>query len=404
MPDTQVSLESKHAESAQGLFLWDNGKTPLGRKKSLLFKNPQKTLILDSSADAGQLRDFFANLEEGLNDGLYAAGWLSYEAGYLLIPRLRDLLLKKRPAVPLGWFGLYQEPLEGSLSSFPPVIKETPIELEFDTPKEEFINAVRKIHDYIKAGDTYQINYTIRGAFDWNGPGFDLYRRLKDRQSVDYSAFIRPFPGFEILSLSPELFFARKDNLIWSRPMKGTAPRGKDPADDHARAKALFNDEKNRAENVMIVDLLRNDLGKICQTGSVKVPELFRIERYETLFQMTSRIEGQLKSGVSFLDVFKSLFPCGSITGAPKIRSMEIIAELEQSPRSIYTGAIGFITPERDAIFNVAIRTVTLQEGRAELGIGAGITIGSDPLGEYIETLLKAKFVSDKAISRTDYP
>ncbi len=402
MPDTQICPDSTYMESAQGLFLWDNGITPSGQKKSLLFKNPQKTLILDSLADGSQLRDFFENLEEGLNSGLYAAGWLSYETGYLLIPKLRAILQKKSPPMPLGWFGLYEEPLEISLS-FAPVIKETPIELEFDTSKAEFINAIRKIHGYIKAGDTYQINYTIRAAFDWNGLGFDLYRRLKDRQSVDYSAFIRPFPGLEILSFSPELFFAKKGSLIWSRPMKGTAPRGKDQEDDHARAKALFNDEKNRAENVMIVDLLRNDLGKICQTGSVKVPELFRIERYETLFQMTSKVEGRIKESASLYHIFKSLFPCGSITGAPKIRSMEIIAELESNPRGVYTGAIGFITPQRDAIFNVAIRTVTLKERRAELGIGAGITIGSDPQCEYQETLLKAKFVSSKPIPGTDY-
>ncbi len=402
MPDTQICPDSTYMESAQGLFLWDNGITPSGQKKSLLFKNPQKTLILDSLADGSQLRDFFENLEESLNSGLYAAGWLSYEAGYLLIPRLRAILQKKSPSVPLGWFGLYEEPLEISLS-FAPVIKETPTKLEFDTSKAEFINAIRKIHGYIKAGDTYQINYTIRAAFDWNGPGFDLYRRLKDRQSADYSAFIRPFPGLEILSLSPELFFAKKGSLIWSRPMKGTAPRGKEQEDDHARAKALFKDEKNRAENVMIVDLLRNDLGRICQTGSVKVPELFRIERYETLFQMTSKVEGRIKESASLYHIFKSLFPCGSITGAPKIRSMEIIAELESNPRGVYTGAIGFITPQRDAIFNVAIRTVTLKERRAELGIGAGITIGSDPQSEYEETLLKAKFVSSKPIPATDY-
>ncbi len=402
MPDIQISPESTYMESAQGLFLWDNGITPSGQKKSLLFKDPQKTLILDSPADGSQLRNFFSVLEEGLNGGLFAAGWLSYEAGYLLIPRLRDILQKKSPSVPLGWFGLYEKPIETSLS-FPAWTEETPTKLEFDTSKAEFISAIRKIHNYIRAGDTYQINYTIRAAFDWYGPGFDLYRRLKDRQTVDYSAFIRPFPGLEILSLSPELFFAKKASLIWSRPMKGTAPRGKDQEDDHARAKALFNDEKNRAENVMIVDLLRNDLGRICQTGSVKVPELFRIERYETLFQMTSKVQGLIKESTSLYHIFKSLFPCGSITGAPKIRSMEIIAGLESSPRGVYTGAIGFITPERDAIFNVAIRTVTLKEKRAELGIGAGITIGSDPESEYDETLLKAKFVSNIPILATEY-
>lgn len=365
----------------------------------LLFKNPVKTLLLGPFAETCHVKNFFTQLKEGTNSGLFAAGWLSYEVGYLMIPRLRHLIAKKPPSVPLAWFGLYEAPCEAH-HWYPSTdgIDIYPLELRLDTSKEEFIDSIHKIHDYIKAGDTYQINYTVRASFDWKGPGLALYNSLKKRQSVNYSAFIRPFQGLEILSLSPELFFAKKGRLIWSRPMKGTAPRGTDRVDDEAIAKALSIDEKNRAENVMIVDLLRNDLGRICSTGSVRVPELFRIEGYETLFQMTSRVEGILRREAGLYDAFRSLFPCGSITGAPKIRSMEIISELEQNPRGVYTGAIGFVTPGGDAIFNVAIRTITLQNGGAELGIGAGITIASDPYSEYEETLLKAKFVSDRAL------
>ncbi len=178
--------------------------------------------------------------------------------------------------------------------------------------------------------------------------------------------------------------------------MKGTAPRGKDRKEDVEIKKRLATDKKNRAENVMIVDLLRNDIGKICKTGSVSVPNLFKVEEYATLFQMISKVKGSLKDSVTLYDVIEAIFPCGSITGAPKIRSMEIISELESEPRGIYTGAIGYMTPDGEACFNVAIRTLYIKNGAGEIGIGSGITIGSDPEEEFKETLLKAKFLTDE--------
>ncbi len=385
----------------QGLFLWDAHGTnsPLD-KGCLLFSDPVDTVTLDPSSTHGDVERLFKEIEQALRRGLYAAGWISYEAGYLLQPKLAPLGLLKRPSVPIAWFGFYERPhnlpedflVERALPG------RVPIELSLDTTKEEFSKDIQRIHDYIRNGDTYQINYTIRGHFKFHDDPFSLYCLLRQRQSTGYGAFLRPFQGLEVLSLSPELFFATEENKIWSKPMKGTAPRGQNPLEDERIAFNLSKDEKNRAENVMIVDLLRNDLGRICQIGTVRVPKLFEIERYETLFQMTSTVEGTLRDGISWYEIFESIFPCGSITGAPKIRSMEIIAELEKTPRSIYTGAIGYITPQNSAIFNVAIRTITLLNGSGEIGIGAGITIGSSPSAEYVETVLKARFLTENIV------
>ena len=385
-----------------GLFLW-NGKTPAFEDSvhCLLFQKPVKTLTLYHPSSPEHLKQLFEEIEKGLSMGLYAAGWLAYEAGYLMLPKLRDLTSKIRPSVPLAWFGLYSEPIKlpkDCLNLFLArgikKYESHPITLKFDTSRQDFIRAINTIHSYIKSGDTYQINYTIRGRFDFSADAFHLFCLLRQRQNTGYGAFIRPYKDLHILSISPELFFARQEEQIWSRPMKGTAPRGKNKKEDRKLASVLGKDEKNRAENVMIVDLLRNDLGKICQIGTVQVPELFCVERYETLFQMTSTVQGTLCKDTSWSEVFRAIFPCGSITGAPKIRSMEIIAELENTPRGIYTGAIGYICPDNSAIFNVAIRTVTINKNIGEIGIGAGITIGSEPYEEYDETLLKAKFLT----------
>ncbi len=378
----------------KGLFLWQNHPNPK-TSKSLIFIDPVDQITLLPHHDLNDLLSFFSRLEQGLKKGLYAAGWLSYEAGYLLIPRLNRLLLEKRPELPLGWFGLYQKPIFLKLNQVIIKNEKSPQpELFLNTNKESFKHAIKKIHYYIKHGDTYQINYTIKGRFNWEDDPFNLYLLLNRRQRARYSCFVRPFNGLEVLSISPELFFQKDGKVIWSKPMKGTAPRGQNKEEDEKKAHSLRADEKNQAENVMIVDLLRNDLGRICKTGTVSVPKLFEVEKYETLFQMTSTVKGQLKNDVSWFDIFSAIFPCGSITGAPKIRSMEIISELEKSPRGIYTGAIGYITPQNKAIFNVAIRTITIQNGKAELGIGAGITIGSDADSEFDETVLKAAFLT----------
>ncbi len=377
-------------------------------RRCLLFKKPLRILAAYGPGDTKWL---YQEIERELAGGHYLAGWWSYEWGYALEGRLGHLLERHRPSMPLVWLGVFNPPIiwdadvlpskpgfltddAGNNPGNPTCTRGKHTQLELDVTPGEFIHAVNSIKKYISNGETYQVNYTVRGRFRYPGDPVRLYTELGRKQAVSYAGLIHN-QGFWILSLSPELFFRREGNRIWSKPMKGTIRRGKDPLEDVQLATHLANDPKNRAENVMIVDLLRNDLGRLCRHGSVRVPNLFKVERYETLFQMISRVDGILRRGLSWKDVFKALFPCGSITGAPKIRTMEIIAEIEASPRGVYTGAIGFIAPDNEAVFNVAIRTLTITNGTGELGIGSGITIDSDPEDEFEETLLKAKFLTD---------
>ncbi|WP_332860493.1 aminodeoxychorismate synthase component I [Janthinobacterium svalbardensis] len=274
----------------------------------------------------------------------------------------------------------------------------------------EFTRALHRIHDYIVAGDTYQVNYTYRLRFDAFGSPLALYARLRARQPVPYGALVMLPDGGALLSLSPELFVRHAQGELTARPMKGTAPAAPaEQVEENARrARALANDPKNRAENLMIVDLLRNDIGRIAVTGSVKVPALFEVTRYSSVLQMTSTVQARLRGDASLADIFQALYPCGSITGAPKRRTMEIIAELEPAPRGIYTGAIGWFDPPNagaahavgDFCMSVPIRTLALQAAgpggmrRGEMGVGAGIVLDSDPHEEFAECQLKARFLT----------
>lgn len=307
--------------------------------------------------------------------------------------------------------------------------------IEANVDEAQFTDAIRRIRDYIAAGDTYQVNYTYRLRFDAYGSIFALYQRLRARQPVPYGALIAPDDGSAVLSLSPELFVRHAGGELTARPMKGTAPAVADDEEENARrATALASDTKNRAENLMIVDLLRNDIGRIAQTGTVKVPALFDVRRYSSVLQMTSTVQAQLQPGATLAGIFEALYPCGSITGAPKRRTMEIIAELEPAPRGLYTGAIGWFEPpghREDArpedaaatakvvvppegpapvvpakvgsfCMSVPIRTLSLQPPvngvrRGELGVGAGIVYDSDPADEYAECQLKARFLTGLA-------
>ncbi len=260
---------------------------------------------------------------------------------------------------------------------------------------ESYAQKIAAIQEYIRSGDTYQVNFTDTLHFDFSGSPEAMFAALSASQPVPYSAFLHG-ENWHILSFSPELFFRVKDRRIVTRPMKGTARRGADIAEDEAIAEWLQNDSKNRSENVMIVDLMRNDLGRICEYGSVKVERLFAVEKYETLFQMVSEVSGTLRTGVRYSDIFESLFPCGSVTGAPKHRTMEIIRQLERGPRGVYTGAIGFFSPAREAVFNVPIRTVVLQNNHGEMGVGSGIVIDSQAEDEYRECLLKSEFLTSR--------
>lgn len=267
--------------------------------------------------------------------------------------------------------------------------------------------AVRRIKQWIGDGDCYQINFTFPLACRLYGDPLALYAALRARQPVRYGGYLAT-PETRLLSLSPELFFERRGARVWTRPMKGTAPRGATPAEDAQRRDALLASAKERAENVMIVDLLRNDLGRLAAPGKVRVEALCEAEAYPTLWQMVSTVAADVP-GASLFDLFRALFPCGSITGAPKIRAMQLIAELEAPPRGLYTGAFGWIAPGGDCRFNVAIRTLeiaepdseTLAEERvaapglsARLGVGSGIVIDADPAREYAECLLKANFLT----------
>ncbi|MFM0070048.1 aminodeoxychorismate synthase component I [Paraburkholderia sediminicola] len=271
---------------------------------------------------------------------------------------------------------------------------------------KQFNEAIDAIHAALRAGDSYQVNYTYRLGFDVFGSPTALYRRLRVRQPVPYGALIA-LPGDEwVLSCSPELFIEKEDAMLRARPMKGTAPRSEDPVVDRGAADFLANDPKNRAENVMIVDLLRNDLSRVAQTGSVNVPALFSVEPYASVWQMTSTVYATLRAGTSFAEIMRALFPCGSITGAPKHRTMQLIEELESTPRGLYTGAIGWLDATTSDItcgnfcLSVAIRTLTLTptahpgELQGKMGVGAGIVLDSVAADEYAECQLKASFLT----------
>ncbi len=267
--------------------------------------------------------------------------------------------------------------------------------LRLDFNKQRYVQKINRIKKYIRRGDTYQVNLTGKYRFDFRGSAFSFYRDLKKRQNVPYGAFCK-FKNEYVISLSPELFFRREGNRIYSRPMKGTLARGKNTGDDRMMFMRLENSIKDKAENIMIVDLIRNDLGRISRTGSVKVSRLFNIEKYDTLFQMTSTVQGRLRKDINYYDIFRSIFPGGSVTGTPKIRTMQIIKELESYPRHIYCGALGMIFPGKRAAFNLPIRTVSIISRRGEMGIGSGITIASNPSREYEECLLKARFLTER--------
>lgn len=303
--------------------------------------------------------------------------------------KLRGLLPDSRQ-IPLLQFGVFDAPTS------PHGLADGTAELSQLQPlwdRARYTRVFEIVHEFIKAGDVYQANLTFPIRAQLSGNPDVLYAALCAQQSVPYGAFVQ-LEGPTLLSRSPELFFSLSaDGKLTARPMKGTARRGATVNEDNALRDALAASEKNRAENLMIVDLLRNDLSRISQIGSVHVPELFQVERYATLHQMTSRITAQINTGTSIAELFRALFPCGSITGAPKIRAMEILRDLEAGPRDGYCGAIGWIAPDGAMEFNVAIRTLTCAEdGAVTLNVGGGVIYDSTAADEYDEALLKAKF------------
>jgi len=380
--------------TASPYVLLDDSLTPGGR--SLLYAEPERVISASSLTEVEAALDA---VSAGLAGGLHAAGFFSYELGYCLEPKLRDLLPADR-RVPLFWIGLFRPPLplddastRAWLDAHGGTERAKISDLTLSWMREQYVSAFDKVEDYISAGDVYQINLTFKYRFAFEGNPVALYAALRRKQRVAYGALISA-PDFSVLSLSPELFFRREAKHMSTRPMKGTAPRGRTPREDARLKTWLAMDEKQRAENLMIVDLLRNDLGRVAKIGSVEVTDLFTVETYRSVHQMTSGISAELRSDMGLKDMLRALFPCGSVTGAPKVRAMEIINELEADPRGVYTGAIGHIAPSGDAQFNVAIRTVVLAADSGEMGIGSGIVADSKADSEFEECLLKAQFLT----------
>ena len=346
----------------------------------------------------GEVESALRELGEARSRGLHAAGYFSYELGYALELKLAELMPAKR-ALPLIWFGLFRSRKELGGTDLEALIRASSRgrvyggPLGFAEPRELYRRKFARVQEYIRAGDVYQVNLTFPAHFSFMGDPLALYGRSRNSAQAAHGGYIDDGER-AILSFSPELFFRIEDGTIVSRPMKGTAPRGAEPDEDERLRSRLAESEKERAENLMIVDLIRNDLARVARTGSVRVEELFKIETYPTVHQMVSTIRADLVPGATPRDIVRALFPCGSITGAPKVRAMEIIRELEEAPRGVYCGAIGSFSPDGSAAFNVAIRTLTIEGNEGTLGIGGGLVSDSTADAEYDECLLKARFFS----------
>ena len=370
----------------------------IGRNEILLKSNNEwlhftKPHHIISAAHHADVRGALREVERLVNSNhFHAAGFVSYEAAPAF-----DSALQVRSAddFPLLWFGLYPEP--GILQTSE-VLSDleglSALDWKASITHESYNTAIEKVKDYIALGKTYQVNYTMRLDAEFSGGEWNFFQQLAQSQNK-YAAYIDT-GRYVICSASPELFFKLDGDKIFSRPMKGTVKRGLTTSEDKELTEWLHDSIKNRAENVMIVDMIRNDLGRIAKIGSVYVPELFAIEKYPTLLQMTSTVQARTEASLD--EIFSALFPCASITGAPKVSTMKIIAELETTPRKIYTGSIGYISPNRKAQFNVVIRTALIdrENKSAEYGIGGGIVWDSTSADEYDEALLKARVLTER--------
>ena len=365
------------------------------------FVNPEEIIVVRKKSE------FFAALErmeQVRKSGKWLAGFLSYEAGHLFEQKLEHFAEDNRET-PYLCFGVFDGPSHEHPLNTPKQRLEN--ENFLTEPKagwdiEAYEKAFDALHLHLRKGNCYQANLTFPVNARWNGDPIAAFWSLIERQPVKYGALVN-LGGPILLSRSPELFFkVDREGWIETHPMKGTAARGQTAAEDKAITNAMLADGKTQAENRMIVDLLRNDISRISEVGSLSVPKLFDIETYPTVHQMVSHVRAKLLPDMTLTDIFASLFPCGSITGAPKMAAMEILAELEPSPRDIYCGAIGQIAPDGTMLFNVAIRTISLYEnGDAIFNVGGGIVFDSTAQSEYDEALLKARFaVGDQWISR----
>jgi para-aminobenzoate synthetase / 4-amino-4-deoxychorismate lyase len=353
-----------------------------------VFENPEKVYKIDT---AGQVIPTLQALDTHLNHGKYIAGFLSYEAAAGIDAANECHKSSSFPKLLFGVFNGYTEHKKFNFQH-----ADYKIGAWVPSQKRGYYNKnIDKIKTYIAAGETYQVNYTMRLSASFHGDTRTFFSDLSRCQYADYAAYAE-FDNYALCSVSPELFFKLDGDLLFCKPMKGTAARGLSYQDDLDQQKYLRQSPKEQAENLMIVDMIRNDMGRICKAGSVKVSSLFETGRYPTVWQMTSDVTGE--TSASFSEIIRALFPCASVTGAPKVSTMKIINQLEQTPRNIYTGAIGYFGPNREAQFNVAIRTALIDQkkGKAEYGVGGGIVWDSVDKNEYEECRVKARVLTEK--------
>ena len=356
------------------------------------FTKPIKEL---KTRNLAQVKDLLAQVEDYQQQGYYVVGYVSYEAA----PAFEEKLAV-HPAPLMGEYLLYftvHDSVEKSIIPLTYDEIDMPSNWKEETSKEEYEKAIAQIHHHLRQGDTYQVNYTVQLKQAVTANPFAIYNRMVVEQEAGYNAYVE-HDEMAVISMSPELFFEQKGCDLTTRPMKGTTKRGLTNQEDLDQAVWLEQDPKNRSENMMIVDLLRNDMNRLSEVGSEHVERLCQVEQYSTVWQMTSTIKSQVRSDVDLVEIFHSLFPCGSITGAPKIATMEIIKNLEPQARGVYCGTIGILLPNGRRIFNVAIRTIQLHKGQAIYGVGGGITWDSTWESEYNEVHQKAAVLYRKQV------
>jgi para-aminobenzoate synthetase/4-amino-4-deoxychorismate lyase len=352
--------------------------------KWLSFSQPERVLRAD------RVEQVVPMIREAESSGLFVAGYLAFEAAAAFDPVLKT---HSSEGFPLLCLGLFQAPEVLEEIAGNPDASYLVGALTASVSRQDFLAAIARIQEWIAEGTTYQVNYTYRLHADFSGDAWAFFHALVKDQKADHAAFV-DLGAYAICSASPELFFSLENGKIVSRPMKGTARRGRTFAEDQQQAMNLYRSPKDRSENIMIVDMIRNDIGRIATPGSIETTRVFDIEKYPTAWQMTSTVTG--RTGARASAIIAALFPCASITGAPKTKTMELIRELEGSPRKVYTGSVGFMTPDGEACFNVAIRTALIDQanGTLEYGVGGGIVWDSDPESEYEETRIKARVLT----------
>ncbi|MBW0145842.1 aminodeoxychorismate synthase component I [Sphingomicrobium clamense] len=375
--------------------LFDDAR-PDSEAGALLFESPREVVVAER---LGQVRPALERLRTALAEGNYAAGYLGYEAGHALDPALEASA--RQGDRPLLWFGLFDAPQRLSKADIEDLLSDREGRVASPVPRiaeAKYVAAVERVREALFAGDYYQANLTFQNDVAVGGSALGLYRALRSHGTGGWGGVLAT-ESYELISVSPEQFFKVENGCLSAKPMKGTAPRGESPEIDRKLAKELAADEKQRAENLMIVDLLRNDMARVAVPGTVRVPKLFAVETYPTVHQMVSEIEAELAPGMTAVDAIEKLFPCGSVTGAPKIAAIKALRELEPEPRGAYTGSMGWMSPNGDAAFNVMIRTLERVAGssQARLGLGSGLVVDSVPRHEWAECRLKGKFVEDAA-------